>query len=163
MTFNLKNHQITQKGKHGDIMKSLTIGFIRSDWISNEDGDDRIDVGDTEFSKTDEVTIQFTGDKFEYGGRSIEYQHVHNTPYQELKLLVKNLQKNKGWTTLTNKSLATAFWTIKGDYEPKKNDKIVKLVTSQGPEIIDATAYKGHFYMNLWDDDTEDEILVVFA
>lgn len=144
-------------------MKTVTIGYIPSTWSSNEDGEDRIDVGDTEFSKTDEVVFEIENNKFEYEGRVIEFQHIHNTPYQELKKLVQNLQKTKGWSSLTNNSLATAFWTIKGEYTPKKNDKVIKFLTTEGPEISSAKSYLGHFYMNIWDDDTENEMLIVFA
>jgi hypothetical protein len=144
-------------------MKSVTIGWIPTGWSENEDGGDRVDVGDVDFSQTEEINLQIEDDEFEYGGSTLDYNELHDASTEGLKGLVTSLKNEMKWDALKEASLAKAFGTINDEYTPKRNDDVIKFFSSDGPEIVGAKAYQGHFYLNLWDDDSETEALVVFA
>lgn len=144
-------------------MKSLTIGYIPKHWDNNKDGSNRIDVGDIDFSNTEEVIIDIEDGKFDFFGSIVEFEKLCDAEYTELSKLVNNLKISKGWYSLSVKSLAAAFCVLCGSSAPHEKDKITKYATTHGPEIIDARKYRGDFYINIYDEETEEEKLLVFS
>ena len=143
-------------------MKSLNMGFIPDNWSGNTDGEFRIDIGDSEFSNTVEINFTVEDDNFEFDDLIIDYDKAVNANYAELNKLVEKIKINNNWNLLTAKSLSIAFKTIQGNYTPKNNDKIIKFIGTDGPEIIDALDYKTCFYMHCYDEDEESDFTVIF-
>ena len=143
-------------------MKSLNMGFIPDNWSGNTDGEHRIDIGDTEFSKTIEINFTVEDDTFEFDDLTLDYDKTANSTYSELNKLVESIKEKNNWTLLTSKSLSTAFKTIQGLYTPKNNDKIIKFIGTDGPEITDASTYKSCFYIHCYDEDADSDVTVIF-
>lgn len=144
-------------------MSTLTIGYIPEEWQGNEDDNDRVDVGDVEFSRTTEVTVEVKDGLLTYDGNEAQFEELHNSSYLGTVLFFLSLKKTMGWEKLSKDSLAKGIGFLKEVYIPKKNDKTIKFSTTEGPEILGGFAYKGMFYAHLYDDETEKDRLVVFS
>lgn len=147
-------------------INSLTVGYIRKNWISNKEGEDFIEVGNPDFSDVNELSFELSGVNLRLLNSKDEFAVDFKS--QKNILVSKNLIKIKTYIEqyfklqLDDELFLLTFQLHLGE---KNWDEIKRknflIITFQGPEIsnVKQCSLKNVIYFHtqsLEDEDLED-------
>lgn len=149
-------------------LNTLNIGFIKPNWRGNEDEGSSVEIGNPHFSEVLEVTVSFSpseGTRLMFQGDDVDpvFGSGIDSLFDDKSDALNSLARYAGEQFRNNvpaELLACAIRVVAQGSGEWQGNKAITFITEDGPEIADATPYRGQMYVHYFDSENEKDSVI---